>query len=206
MPKIVDPVQKRTELIGAGWNLIAREGLELATMRRVAEEAGCTTGMLTHYFADRQELLREALRMAHEQAADRMRIAASRAQDEYARLRAVVLESLPLDDERLREWRIWLAFWAASMSSADLAAENESRYLEWRGTVLALLRPLCSDGATAESECEMMVALVDGLGIGIARHVEEPATLNARQEQCLATITDWLERLARRTAAQAQIA
>ena len=47
--------------------VIATEGLRGATLRRVAAEAGCTTGALTHYFADRQALLTAALQAAQRQ-------------------------------------------------------------------------------------------------------------------------------------------
>ena len=57
MPKIVDVEQRRAELADAAARLIARSGIEAATMREVAAEAGLTTGALTHYFADKHELL-----------------------------------------------------------------------------------------------------------------------------------------------------
>ena len=54
MPKSVDPTQKRAAFVAASWDVIAAEGLRGATLRRVAAEAGCTTGALTHYFSDRR--------------------------------------------------------------------------------------------------------------------------------------------------------
>ena len=57
MPKVVDIEQRRAELTEAAARLIARSGIESATMREVAAEAGWTTGALTHYFADKRELL-----------------------------------------------------------------------------------------------------------------------------------------------------
>ncbi|MGH3177968.1 MAG: TetR/AcrR family transcriptional regulator, partial [Streptosporangiaceae bacterium] len=50
MPKVVDHAARRAELVDAAWRVIAEEGLEAATMRRIAEAAGCTTGRVTHYF------------------------------------------------------------------------------------------------------------------------------------------------------------
>ena len=57
MPKVVDIEQRRAELAEAASRLIARAGIESATMREVAAEAGWTTGALTHYFSDKRELL-----------------------------------------------------------------------------------------------------------------------------------------------------
>ena len=57
MPKVVDIQERRAELAAAAAQLIARAGVGAATLRDVAAEAGWTTGALTHYFADKRELL-----------------------------------------------------------------------------------------------------------------------------------------------------
>ena len=48
-------------------------------MRRIAEAAGCTTGLVTHYFASKDEILVAALRPSHEAAGARMRAPAGAA-------------------------------------------------------------------------------------------------------------------------------
>ena len=57
MPKIVNSDVRRLELADVAARLIARGGLGATTMRDVAAEAGFTTGSVTHYFADKRELL-----------------------------------------------------------------------------------------------------------------------------------------------------
>ena len=61
MPRVVDVEQRRTELAAAVARVIARSGIEGATMRQVAAEAGWTTGTLVHYFTDKRELLQFTL-------------------------------------------------------------------------------------------------------------------------------------------------
>ncbi len=188
MPKSVDPNQKRAEFVAASWDVIASEGLKAATLRRVAAEAGCTTGSLTHYFSDRRSLLIDALRAAHYQAGARMLEAAEQAPSELERLKAVLLEALPLDEPRLREWRVWLAFWAESMNDAELAEENARRYAEWRALLQELVGPLTRNAAQTEEEVAHLVALIDGLGLRVARHTEADAALEAQQRECAATL------------------
>ncbi len=194
MPKSVDPSQKRTEFVAASWDVIAAEGLKGATLRRVAAEAGCTTGALTHYFTDRQSLLIDALRSAHNQAGARMLDAAKRASSHLERLKAVLLEALPLDESRLREWRVWLAFWAESMNDAELAEENARRYAEWRELLRELVGPLTRKAAQTEQEVAHLVALIDGLGLRLARHTQGDAALEAQQRECGATLMRYLTR------------
>ncbi|WP_280447471.1 TetR/AcrR family transcriptional regulator [Nocardia cyriacigeorgica] len=52
-----DHAAKRTELLEAAASVIATEGYAKATMRRVAERAGYTTGAVTYYFANKEEMV-----------------------------------------------------------------------------------------------------------------------------------------------------
>ena len=52
-----DREAKRTELLDAALAVIAEEGIAAASLRRVAERAGCSTGAVTYYFANREEMM-----------------------------------------------------------------------------------------------------------------------------------------------------
>src|SRR4030095_7790842 len=62
MPKVAYHEERRAERCAAVWRLASREGLEAVTVRRVAEEAGWSTGAVVHYFSDKEELLLFAFR------------------------------------------------------------------------------------------------------------------------------------------------
>ena len=104
------------------------------------------------------------------------------------------LEALPLDEPRLREWRVWLAFWAESMNDAELAEENARRYAEWRELLQEVVGSLTRHGAQAEHEVAHLVALVDGLGLRLARHTEGDPALEAQQRECVDTLMHHLTR------------
>jgi AcrR family transcriptional regulator len=165
VPKVVDHAQRRRELVAATWAVVAAEGIEAATVRRIAEEAGCTTGRITHYFADKEEVLVAALRQVHRAAGKRM-LAAIGPRSGLEALRAVLAEALPLDQERVLEWRVWLAFWGSAATSASLQAEQHQRYREWRGL---LKRVLATAQLSADIDLDRLVdqivALVDGFGL-----------------------------------------
>jgi AcrR family transcriptional regulator len=165
VPKVVDHAQRRRELVAATWAVVAAEGIEAATVRRIAEEAGCTTGRITHYFADKEEVLVAALRQVHRAAGKRM-LAAIGPRSGLEALRAVLAEALPLDQERILEWRVWLAFWGSAATSTSLQAEQHERYREWRGL---LKRVLATAQLSADIDLDRLVdqivALVDGFGL-----------------------------------------
>jgi AcrR family transcriptional regulator len=166
MPKVVDHDERRAQIVSATWDALASVGLEGSTMRAIAERAGCTTGRLTHYFDSREEIITAALREVHGRAGARM-IRAAEGASGVGALRAVLLEALPLDDERRLEWRVWLAFWAQATVDAGLRAENEQRYAEWRGVLDRLVREAVPGLRLAERAARVddLVALIDGLGL-----------------------------------------
>lgn len=52
-----DREAKRAELLKAAISVIAQEGFAGASLRRVAQRAGCTTGAVTYYFANKEEMV-----------------------------------------------------------------------------------------------------------------------------------------------------
>ncbi len=186
MPKQVDHEARRRELVQASWDVIAREGIERTTLRKVAAAADCTTGRIAHYFSGRDELIRLALRAANSAAGKRMVEIAKTESNAHERLRRVVYEGLPLDAARLREWKVWIVFWAAAASNDDLARENVRRYKEWQ----RLLSKLISDVSgpdDADVHALTLVSLVDGLGIRTALVPSKNNRSLAR-----ATVDNWI--------------
>jgi AcrR family transcriptional regulator len=130
VPKIVDHELRRQELLAAVWRVIARTGIVGVTTREIAREAGVSTGVLAHYFADKEELLAAALRLSHQQVYERIR---ERTQGllGLAAIRTLMLEALPLDGERLLEAQIEINFLALALGNSalrDLQHEEFERF------------------------------------------------------------------------------
>lgn len=168
MPKVVDHDLRREEVAEAAWRVIAGHGLHAATVREIASEARSSTGVLAHYFRDKDELLLYALRLAWNRTAARMAKGSRGSSGRHA-LRSVLLEALPLDEARQVEWRIWVSFWGRAASDASLAEEQKRRYTLWRGLVLNLIltcqrEDAVRHGVDPEQEADSVIALVDGIG------------------------------------------
>ncbi|MGH7287536.1 MAG: TetR/AcrR family transcriptional regulator [Myxococcota bacterium] len=168
MARSADSRSRRAEFAEAAWRTIAARGLDAATVRAVARDAGASTGRLVHYFRSKDELMLEALRHAGRVVRERMNeiLAEKRG---LAALHAVLLDALPLDDVRSKEWRFWLAYWGSAASEPGLAAEQARRLAIWRSMLARILeeaRSACelAPGADAALEAEAIMALVDGLG------------------------------------------
>ena len=190
MPKIVDHAERRKELIEASWDVIAEDGIDGLTMRRVAKAAGCTTGRISHYFSGREELLSSALRLAHKNAAVRMMKIANGELDSKQRLIQVCYEGLPLDKRRLREWKVWIVFWAAAASSQNLAEENAARYTDWQDLIARLLAESGVSRQHLQSRLYELMSIVDGLGIRLTLTATSKNRDLARN-----LIAEWVARL-----------
>ena len=190
MPKLIDHDLRRRELMEASWQVIADEGLEGVTMRKVAAAAGCTTGRITHYFENREELVLAALRTVYDAAGARMAEAARSDLAPPEKLLSHLEETLPLDAERLMEWKVWIAFWSAAASHPDLAAENDKRHRAWRKALIPLIRAHAPH-ADAETEANILSGIVDGLGLQAAVN-DTPANLARARD----TVVAYVEKLA----------
>lgn len=52
---------RKAEIIEAFLKVASKKGLAKASVREVANEAGCSHGMVRHYFGDKETMMREAL-------------------------------------------------------------------------------------------------------------------------------------------------
>ncbi|OFI38125.1 TetR family transcriptional regulator [Arthrobacter sp. SW1] len=139
MPKIVDHDKRRLELVEATWRIIARRGIEGATMREIATEAGFANGALKPYFPTKDDLLSFAF--AHVFNQTNARIAGSSGKKKgLAALRSFCHEILPLDAERLSEARIAIAYWQRALTDPDKAALHDASMEQWRRELFGRLR------------------------------------------------------------------
>lgn len=114
--------------------MLAARGFAGLTLRAVAAEMGASTGLVTHYFPSKRALVRHALEVLDGRSAGRPRPAEERAgaASGLVRLRAVLLDLLPLDEGSAAGNRIWVGSWDVALADAELAAEHAARYRRTR--------------------------------------------------------------------------
>ncbi|WP_407710184.1 TetR/AcrR family transcriptional regulator [Arthrobacter nitrophenolicus] len=158
MPKIVDHDERRLELVDATWRIIARQGLEGATMREIAMEAGFANGALKPYFPTKDTLLEFAF--GHVFNRTNQRIAeVTGGKSGMEALRAFCLEVLPLDEERVNEARIVIPFWQKAVNDAQKAQIHQQSMAAWLDTIRQFL-------AEAREAGEVRAAVDDSILAG----------------------------------------
>ena len=169
MPKIVDHAERRREVLDATWRVIGREGLEAATVRRIAAEAGCSIGVLAHYFQDKEDILISAHQLAFARARQRI-LDATEHRTGLTALRCAMLEALPLDAERLLEAQVDVSFLGQTVGNAHLrevrSASNTGSRLLW-GSFVAQAQEAGEVPASEEPDLvvDEILALVESLSI-----------------------------------------
>jgi AcrR family transcriptional regulator len=169
VPKDVDHEARREEILEAVWTVIARDGLEKATVRVIAAETSWSTGVLQHYFADKDEILLSALRLMYERIAARGE-ALLEGLSGIEALHALVLENLPLDDQRELETKFLMNYWSRVIREGDVAPRPERRGPQLVDTLSDLVREgqqagEISTGETPEDVAERLLALIDGFSL-----------------------------------------
>lgn len=100
-------------------------------MRRVADHAGVSTGMINHYFANRGEMLRETLIYVSEEMQDRAATAIRHEPHGEARMRAFLRAMLPYEPVVEQAWRVWIASFAEAVRSESLRTTIDQRLGSW---------------------------------------------------------------------------
>lgn len=145
MPAKGDHDTRRADVAAAVWRVLADNGFDGLTLRAVATELGASTGLLTHYFTSKRDLVR----YAHEVAAERTDSRPLRQTDEpgLAALRVALVDVLPLTPEDTAMSRVWVSFWDAALGDDTLREAQRARYERWRGRLRT-----CVEAAQARGE------------------------------------------------------
>ncbi len=124
MPKIVDHDHKRKIIAETAWKIIETEGIERASIRRIASEAGMSTGALRHYFSNQDELLLFIMEYFLARGRERSENI-SWSTNPLNAVRETLLELVPVNQDKQTETGVWLVFAIRSLTSAALNAKKD---------------------------------------------------------------------------------
>lgn len=187
------PEVRRALILEAAKQVIAESGVGRVTAREIAARCEISTGTITHHFPSMDDLLVEALRSGSEEFIDE-HIAAADEQPTARGAIVLLLEtSLPDRPSALRNWRLWLEYWARAVHDPDLAAVHTERYREWRGAFeRAIARGVASGefhSVDVKRAARELVGLFDGLCIEAAIGDEALSVAEVRR-----IVIGWIDR------------
>lgn len=191
---IRDP-KARERIIEAAARAVAAKGVNGASVRVIAAEAGVSTGFVTHYFADKHELMEAVLDATNAAAARRVLRATGADGTALERLRAAVETMLPIDPQRRQEWQVWVAVWGEASKGDSLSVGYRRGWEGLRDILGTLLEQAQADeelhaDLDTRHRADRLVTLL--AGIGLLAGVERPARVREMAMRMLAEELAWL--------------
>ena len=160
---------RRREVAAAAWQVIVREGLDLTSLRAIAQEMNATTGVVTHSFRNKQALILFALH----QVTERLQVLMAEAIADKSgtdRLVAILSSFLPLDREREEILQVWVAFLGFAVGRENLMQEHQQSAAQLRELLIQELQILQKQqilrpDLDPEIEANVLLALGNGLSL-----------------------------------------
>jgi AcrR family transcriptional regulator len=160
----VDHEARRRKIAQVAAEVIAREGVEAATVRHIAAQLGCSTTLITDCFEDKTDLLVCAYRFV---AANTL----THFEHRVAANRADVLESLAalsaLDENSWCGWRVHLAFLEKAVRDPVLAAEQRACTEASRRCIESAIETGYGPGGDITGAARLVIALIHGISIQV---------------------------------------
>lgn len=160
---------RRIEVAEAAWRVIVREGLDRTSMRAIAQEMNCTTGVVTHYFRNKHELILFALHQVTERLQALMEKGVANLSG-GERLVAMLSSFLPIDQERQDILRVWVAFLGYAVGRAELMADHQQsagalRQMVIQEVVALQQQKIIRSDIDPDVEANVLLALVNGVSL-----------------------------------------
>lgn len=192
MPRVVDHDERRQAIAAAACKAIAQHGIDSVTLGNIGTQADCTTGAITHYFADKDAVMLAALDLVIQRLYRRMSNAVER---DPTDLRGFLAETMPIHRESRDGIKVWFSFWTRTFSSRALNRRQRAMHVRWFNTLVERLNVAQDAGllmpdVDAAFEAETIAALINGIGLR--------AVLDAREwpaDRQLAHLDSYLEKI-----------
>ena len=166
MPVLVDHARTREAIAELAAGIVAREGLQSLTIRRLAAEAGTSRAIVSTYFRDMRDLALATFQWVASCQARQF----EEAEAAGLGVEGCVEALLPLDQARLDGWRVTLAFLGYAVADVELADIERQRI---DGAVvrferlLAKERGLARPDAAVRREAQRIVSCLLGVAVDL---------------------------------------
>ncbi len=129
----------------AAARVVAADGFEALTTRRLAKELGCSLGVLSHYFPNKEEIVLAAFQWANQCIARRISHAA-KGPLTLDQFKPLLLQVLPLNKQTDLEWRVRAHLNTYALSHARLMKKHREELRSGYQLTAELLRDLQASG------------------------------------------------------------
>ena len=144
--KKVDHDQRRLEVAIAAATIIADEGLEALTTRNLAGAMACSIGVLSHYFANKDEIVIAAMNWADSRIEERFTRLIEQSPMGVDQYQPFIIDTFPLDEQSELEWRVRLNLAAYSLTHPRLKQSQDELRKSRQQRLLKMILALQQSG------------------------------------------------------------
>lgn len=175
----MSPADRRAAIVDATLQVMLRKGLAGTTVRDIAEQLDCSSGLVHHYFESMDDLLAEAFAQAAAADLASARAAAERGEDPIDRLRRFIASYSRADEDW--SFQLWLDAWSEAVRRPAVGRTSRRLNEQWHSLLVELITAarnasllVCADPVTT---AWTLLSLLDGLALQAVAH---PGTIDRR--------------------------
>jgi AcrR family transcriptional regulator len=166
--------RRKTAVLDAACQVIARRGAEATRFTDVAEASGVPVSTLQYYFGSREDLLVAAFRHASANELSALAAEVGAADSPWDRIHVIVTRALagylPGDADA---GLLWIESWHFAIRDAEMRVDALRDYAGWRELVAGAVRLGTASGefspaTSPEQVAVLAIAMVDGAGLPLA--------------------------------------
>lgn len=157
-------IDGRERLLAGAINCVADHGMAGSSVRKIAEYAGVTPGLVRHHFGGKTALLAECYRDLNTRVLERMvqekRVAPRTLEEEMLQ---AIKALFPEDLRDVREMRVLVEFWAAVLTTPEFAEVQRDTNAGLRKQLLKMMQGHLDDHPDLGPLADTIIAVSDGL-------------------------------------------
>jgi TetR/AcrR family transcriptional repressor of bet genes len=162
--------ERRRQIMNAVVDVTVTGGLQAATFRTIAEQAGVSVRLVQYYFGDKDQLLADTLAYVRTDIADLVATELTELGDDpdpRQVLETICEAFLPVDERRRRAMLVFIAFGTAALTDESLRSPDALRRgRELAGVIAEQLRSVRPDDRV-DDDALLLVMTIVGLGNGV---------------------------------------
>jgi len=158
---------RRRQLVEVTIDSLAELGYVGTTLAQIALRAGVSTGLVAHYFGDKDGLLDAAFRSLARRVGNQVRARLRQVSTPRGRIQAVIDANLAPEEFEQRTGTAWLAFWGQVLHVESLRRVQSVYQLRMLSNLRSSLKKLVP-ADEAQRLAAMIAAMIDGVWLRAA--------------------------------------
>lgn len=156
--------ERRQKIAQVAAGVIAREGVEAATVRHIAAQLGCSTTLISDCFENKTDLLVSAYRFVSTNTLNQFK---QRVAENPADILGSLASLSAVDENSWCGWRVHVAFWEKAVRDPILAAEQRASTAASRQHIENAIKIGYGPGGDISGAAQLVIALIHGISIQI---------------------------------------